>query len=702
MSLLAIGIFIPPSLSIDSLRMYFRIIVTTLFISCIHYSQGQTFQGPGGYIRDDGTINDYVLQIDNLSPDQLDEQFGLIRVCIDVTHTWISDLDIRLISPAGVNISLITASGGDTDVFHNTCFDMTSNLHIVRAWSPFTGAFLPFSSLGNVNQGSSGNGLWTLRILDTYPYADDGHVVSWSLTFGDNPALPDPAIESSLPIVDIHTDNITIPNEPEIRGTIFTYDNSTGALNKLADAPTYTGYVSIDVRGSSSQSFPKKSYRIELQDSLENDVDTSLLGLPAEEDWILYAPYTDKSLLRDALTYHLGNAFGGYAPRTKACEFYLNGDYQGIYFLEEKIKRDKNRVDIKKITPKDTVGDDLTGGYILKIDRDEGDGTYFVSKHQGTFNDSEIRVVFDDPDGPELQPVQKQYIEDYFDAFEDALYGDDFADPVKGYKRYVDMPSLIDFFLVSELGNNVDAYRLSTFFYKDKNSVDSLFHFGPLWDFNLAYGNADYCGGESVEGWAYINSGSCSNTPRWWERLLQDTTYQNQVRCRYDELRQHELSVGVLFAYLDSMTMLMGSGVDRNYDKWPILGMYVWPNAFIGQTYTQEMNYMKQWLMGRLEWLDAHLPGHCTPVTAVHDFASPEFTLDPNPADQFIRCTLPASTTEPYVLTLTGSNGTRYYQQRSVALIQEINVSSLPDGLYVLTLAGPGGGVHSTKVVIQH
>ena len=682
--------------------MYSRIILSAVFILCFHFTSGQTFQGSGGYIKDDGTINDYVLDIQSLSPDMLDENYGLVRVCIDVTHTWISDLDIRLISPSGVNMTLITASGGDTDFFQNTCFDMSASLHIVRTWPPYNGTFLPFSSLGNANNGTSGNGTWILRILDTYPYADDGHVLSWSLTFGNQPASQDPIHQTTLPIISISTDNITIPNEPEIRGTLNTYDGGPGGINALTDTPNFSSYVSIDVRGSSSQSFPKKGYSIETQYADGQDMDTMLIGLPKEEDWILYGPYTDKSLLRDALTYHLGSAFGEYAPRTRPCDLYINGDYQGIYFVEEKIKRDKNRVDISKITPKDTVGDDLTGGYLLKIDRDEGDGSFFLSKHEGTFSDRQIRVVYDEPEGPDMSDVQKQYIEHYFDAFENALYGDDFADTVLGYRRYVDMRSLIDYYLLCELGNNVDAYRLSTYFYKDKNSVDSLFHFGPIWDFNLAYGNADYCGGQSVEGWAYLNSGYCDNTPRWWERLQEDTLFQNQVRCRYDELRKTTLSLSYLFNYLDSMVMVMQPSLDKNFDKWPIFGMYVWPNAFIGQNYNQEVNYLKQWLMGRLQWLDANLPGRCSPVTATADISESSMNLMPNPADKTLMVTLPVTNSTDNILTLTGANGIRYIELRGLSGQQEINVSSLPDGLYLITITSDQGIIRSGKLVIQH
>lgn len=264
------------------------------------------------------------------------------------------------------------------------------------------------------------------------------------------------------------------------------------------------------------------------------------------------------------------------------------------------------------------------------------------------------------------------------------------------------MPSLIDYFLINELGNNVDAYRLSTFFYKDKNSVDSLFHFGPLWDFNLAFGNADYCGGQSVEGWAYLNSGYCSNTPLWWERLQEDTTFQNEVRCRYDALRKTTLSVSSIFNYLDSMSMDMGAGIDRNYDKWPILGMYVWPNAFIGQTYDQEMNYLKQWLMGRLQWLDTNLPGACSPISDVRDVTDLDFTILPNPANQTVSIMCPPAGNGPVLLTLTSGNGIRWFEKKVLDAKEDLDLSACPEGLYYITLTTPQGVVRTGTFVVQH
>ena len=675
-------------------------LLTYLFLLLASISYSQTYSGPVGNITDDGVINDFVLDIGDLSPATLSAEHGLTGVCISITHTWISDLDVRLISPSGENISLTSGLGWDTDYYDTTCFSMTATTHILQGSPPFKGIYLPFTSLGNANNGQSGNGKWLLRILDTYAYADAGSVLGWSLTFGSGAAEPVLFTGTALPIIVLNTDNNTIPNEPRIKGRIEVKSNDSGGLNFPTDPSSFEGYVDIEVRGSSSQQFPKKNYSFETQDAFGQDMDTTLLGLPKEEDWILYAPYTDKSLVRDAITYQLGNDLGEYAPRTVACEVFVNGDYQGIYWLEEKIKRDNDRVDIKKLDLTDTIGNALTGGYILKVDRDNGGGSYFVSQYEGTNEAEEIRLVYSDPESQELHPKQKAYIEEYFGAFEASLFGDNFKDSLLGYRRYVDMNSLLDYFIICELGHNIDAYRLSAFLYKNRNDVDSVFHFGPLWDFNLAFGNADYCNGQSVEGWAFEDSGNCGNTPRWWARLQEDPYFQDRLRCRYDSLRETTLSNDHLPALVDSLVVLVEASSVRNYEKWPILGIYVWPNFYIGQTYADEVNYLKQWIGDRLAWLDTNIPGVCQVVSAVDKVSEEEISLAPNPATSSFSIRAMKGESEFRSLSITGINGIELLNISSVHTGDEIDISHLPFGMYIVSLKSYDGTIHQQKLIV--
>ena len=682
--------------------MHIKTILPILFILLTGYSYSQTYSGTGGIITDDGVINDFVIDIGDLSPETLSAEHGLTTVCITITHSWVSDLDVRLISPSGENIMLTSGLGGDTDNYDNTCFNMTSDIHITRAGPPFNGTYLPFTPLGNVNNGLSGNGKWILRILDTYAYADGGELLNWNLTFDADAPVSDVFPGTKLPIILLTTDNQTIPNDPKIKGLIKVISNESGALNYPWDIPLTENFIGIEVRGSSSQMFPKKNYSFETQDINGEDFETSLIGLPAEEDWILYAPYTDKSFHRDAITYQLGNEVGQYAPRTRACELFLNGDYQGVYYLEEKIKRDKNRVDIKKLNPIDTIGDELTGGYLLKVDRDNGEGSYFVSKFEGTYPDEEIRLVYEDPEGQDLHPKQKEYISTYFDSFEVALYSEYFTDSILGYRRYVDMKSLVDYFIVTELGHNIDAYRLSSFLYKDRNDVDSTFHFGPLWDFNLAFGNADYCSGQLVEGWGFDDSGACGNTPLWWARFMQDPYFQNRLKCRYDSLRETTLSTSSVLHLVDSLTAQLGNAPDRNYERWPILGIYIWPNSFIGNTYEEELNFLRQWLMGRLDWMDANIPGECLIVSGIENVADNNIILSPNPANGTFTIKDLEGMSDFNSVTIADINGRELRSHDSIRAGEEIDISNFAPGLYFVTARNNTGKLLQHKLIVQH
>ena len=285
---------------------------------------------------------------------------------------------------------------------------------------------------------------------------------------------------SNLPIVVINTNGQTIKDDPKIEATMGIIYNGVGLRNNVTDAANnYNGKIGIEIRGSSSQMFPKKQYGIELHDALGASIDASLLGLPKQSDWILFAPYNDKSLVRDPLAYKLGRDLGRYAPRTKYCEVVLNGEYQGIYVLIEKIKRDKNRVDINKLDPIEITNDDLTGGYIIKIDKDTGTGgegwasTFTPPGRSGT---QTIFFQYDYPKAANIVVQQKEYIKQYVAAFENALAGDNFKDPNQGYAKYIDVDSFIDYFIANEVSKNVDAYRLSTFMYKRKD-YQILFQF---------------------------------------------------------------------------------------------------------------------------------------------------------------------------------------------------------------------------------
>ncbi|MFZ1297979.1 MAG: CotH kinase family protein, partial [Saprospiraceae bacterium] len=421
---------------------------------------------------------------------------------------------------------------------------------------------------------------------------------------------------SNLPICIIDTRGKVIANEPKILAHMKIIDNGPGKINKVKDTKyNYNNFIAIEIRGNSSQFYPQKQYGIELRDSLTgSDLDAGLMGMPAEEDWVLYAPYNDISMLRNVLTYNLWNAMGHWGPRTRFCELLINNEYVGIYILTESIKRGPDRVAIAKLNPEDTIGLELTGGYIMKIDKNSnGADLGFVSKVKSTTN-LDINWLHHYPDSNDIKPKQRKYIQNFIDTVELLIASPGFSDPVKGYKKYISVNSFIDYFLITEFSRNIDAYKASSFFYKEKLEADGskgMLKAGPVWDYNFAFGNASFCSGAQTTGWMYDGCVPATiPTPILWRRLLGDTNYANAVKCRYLELRKTLLDTGNLFQYLNRYAFdTLDVAQKRHFTKWKILGTNPGGfNAYIASSYLDEMNRLKNWIRNRLNWMDANLP----------------------------------------------------------------------------------------------
>jgi len=438
---------------------------------------------------------------------------------------------------------------------------------------------------------------------------------------------------SNLPIVVINTLGQNIMDDPRIVCDMGIINNGFGNINSVNDVfNDYNGKISIEYRGSSSQSFPKKPYALETQDSIGNNTNVSLLGMPVENDWILYAPYSDKSLMRNFLTFDLGRKMGNYSPRTVYCELVVNGDYKGIYILMEKIKRDNDRVDIAKLDSNDVAGDSLTGGYIIKVDKYTGTGGLDWLSDFPNIGGGDLHIQYHYPQATALQPQQMDYIEHFMDSFEYALAGPNFTDSLIGYSKYIDVNSFIDLYIINELSKNIDGYRLSTYMYKDRDDNGGKLIMGPFWDYNLAFGNADYCDGGITSGWE-VNTGCGDNNPFWFERLLDDTTYQNKLKCRWEYLRERSFHQDSIFNFIDSMAFYLDDAQQRNFQKWDILGNYVWPNYYVGNTYQDELQFFRTWIGGRLMWIDSNILGNCYVVLGCTDPVACNYDISANTND---------------------------------------------------------------------
>ena len=468
-----------------------------------------------------------------------------------------------------------------------------------------------------------------------------------SLTVSENFIFLDSTVEnfdSNLPLIVVDTFGVGVGTALYTPvGSVFV-DQGEGDRVDLTDPIDFAGRGGLRIRGSSSTMFPKKQYAFEVwsehtEDTLAipaadgDDFAVSLLGMPEESDWIIHGPYSDKTMLRNYLSYTWSNDIGMYAVRTKMVEVFINtgggkvnynDDYMGVYVLMEQIKRDPKRVDIAELLPTHNSYPEITGGYIFKVDR----GTdYFVSGNGHVF-------VYVEPKGPNYQggdtitPAQDAYLQGYISDFEDALGGGNFADPDEGYAKYLDVDSFIDNHILVEMTKNIDGYRLSAFYYKDRDKLDDQGNLiepgkikvGPIWDYNLSLGNANYLAGWLSSGWYHEQMtidypATRANWYPYWVRLSQDPNFSQSLIDRWGNFRQDEFSTDRLLESVDEAAAIIEEAQARNFAKWPVLGTYVWPNSYIGPTWQAEVDWMKNWLSGRLAWMDSQFPA---PVTIDH------------------------------------------------------------------------------------
>jgi hypothetical protein len=522
---------------------------------------------------------------------------------------------------------------------------------------------------------------------------------------------------TNLPIIKVNTNRGVIVNEPKILVDLEIIHNGAGKINNVTDAPNvYQGKAGIEYRGSTSQQlFPKKPYGIELWvDATEKSRKAALLGMPEESDWVLNATYNDKTLMRDVLAYDLANRMGRYATRTRYCEMMINGNYEGIYILMEKVKKDKGRVDISTLKTTDNSGDDVTGGYILKIDKTEGSKSrlWNTTLNYGLAQFT-IPYQIEYPKMTDITDAQFNYIRKYVTDFETSLKASDFLSPKAAWRDYIDIDSFVDYFLLTEFTKNVDGYRLSTYFYKDKDSKGGKMKMGPAWDYNLAFGNANYLDGFVTSGWQYkVNDLAIPAkdvnflAPTWWERLTQDSTFRYKAASRWTALRKTTLSTERINTWMDSTSATLESAMSRNNSRWTgVLGRYVWPNYYVGVTYRDETNWMKDWIRQRTAWLDAQFKVYGSPLATEQEItADSPMRVFPNPSENDI-------TIEYYVpkkgrvninlYDFTGKIVASVVDEEKMAKTYQhkINISHFSSGMYLIDYQVDGTSIERAKLI---
>jgi hypothetical protein len=510
---------------------------------------------------------------------------------------------------------------------------------------------------------------------------------------------------SELPLVVIETPGrMAIPDEPKISAQMKIIDHGPGEVNRVDDPGNiYDGNVGIEIRGTYSALLPQKPFGFETRLPSGENLNISLLGMPEENDWILLANYNDKSFLRNSLAFEIFRQMGYYAPRTRHVEVVVNGSYEGIYVLTEKIKRDRNRVDIATLGPEENSGDDVTGGYIFKTDYYTDEDSWVSAFPPFTRPEKSVRFVYYYPKPDLITGDQKTYLQDYVFALEQVLHGEEFRDPQVGYSAWLDVASFRDYFILSEVTRNVDAYKKSRFFYKDKESKGGRIHSGPPWDYDWAWKDIWDCpifSQTDGSGWAYqVNQCDVWPTPPvYMTRLLEDPIFSSSVKQRYESIRGTFLSNASLNTYIDSVTTLLEEAQKRHYERWNILGENVGAPE-VGQipdTFEGEMEKFRTWIWTRLAWLDRNLPGEIDPPppgpTSI-------LRLFPNPAGEQVHIESNRPIDRIEVCSLTGG---------VVLLVEEapggsaiLSTSHLEPGLYLVHVFFTGGERISQKLLVE-
>jgi subtilisin-like proprotein convertase family protein len=676
---------------------------------CISTLQAQTFTGTGGPITDDNVPNNFTKVVSGVVPAVMDTNYGLVTVCINITHTYDSDLRIQLKAPDGTLITLADGVGGGNDNFTNTCFNHTAATSITAGSAPFTGTYQPQSRLGNVNNNQNPNGTWTLRITDTYA-ADVGNLMNWSLTFGPNAQGPHQFDSTNIPLLVINTYGISIPDEPKVAGTMRIIDNGAGLYNQVNDSAAYIGNIGIEIRGNYSASLPQKPFGLETRDGLGAELDTAILGMPSEHDWILMANYNDKAFLRNPLALKLFDEMGHYASRYKLCEVIINNEYQGVYLFCEEIKRDHNRVDIAKLDTNENSGLNLTGGYIWKNDFGTGWNSNYHPIDHPTLD---VHYAYVYPKETAITTAQQNYLQTFVDQAESVIYAPNFADSLTGYRQYLSVQSFYDYFIVNSLARNGDGFKKSVYFHKDKDPLTGLakIKMGPVWDFDWAWKNLWDCHTSATDGseWTHLvnDCGPDNNSWAWYVRLLQDSTFANELNCRWRNLRLNLLDTTRIFNWIDSNETVMNGAQLRHYETWPILGLAVGApeNDSFPNTYHGEMAKFKMWIRKRVIWLDNNMFGNainCQYAALETQPNTIQVMVFPNPATEIVYIELPEGEMN-YKINISDQSGRMVETGvNTFGNLAVMDVSSLATGIYFIRVHTTQGNETVKKLLVRH
>ena len=385
----------------------------------------------------------------------------------------------------------------------------------------------------------------------------------------------------------------TAPNgEGHITVSLSVTDRS-GANNHLTDAPTLESLAQMNIRGNSSRHFIKYGYALTLVDETGKNAAAEMMGMDAHHDWVIHGPILDKTMIRNYMWYNIGGEMMEYAPNVRFFEMFINGKYEGLYLMAERITA--GDVDSRLNLSVNKKNNTFTG-YCVRFDRgtdelkDLDTFTMYTEKTEQILN-----LVY--PGTKNITPELKNKIQAEFSEFERMLYSADFNHPTKGYSAYIDVDSFVNYFLINEFTSNYDAGRVSTYLYKD---ADGVYKF-CIWDFNSACDNYQE---EAMDRRTFLLPNAV-----WFEVLMRDEAFVERVIERYRELRETYLNEQYLMEYIDATIAYLGDAIDRNYERWDDAFIYdlLLPVERNPDSYDEAVDDLKQYICERGRWMDQNI-----------------------------------------------------------------------------------------------
>jgi hypothetical protein len=413
--------------------------------------------------------------------------------------------------------------------------------------------------------------------------------------------------DSNLPIVIITTDGGVDITDTEVSGNMKVIYRGPGQRNYVTDQDSlqylnYNGRITIKTRGSSTEILQKKQYSVSTieADNITNN-NVVLLGLPSDNDWVFNAMGFDPALIRDYLCYNLSRQIGEYASRTVYCELIVNNVFKGLFDLQEKIKQGKERVNIMKMATTDNYLPNITGGYIVKADHST-DPVIFTMPSYVAGQDV---LYYNEYPKPEVVTAQQNtYIAGVFQQLAGKANASD-ATLLTGYPTVIDIPSFVDYMIISELSSNSDSYQYSTYFHKDRNGK---LRAGPIWDNDLTFGNDLFFWGldrSHTNVWQFDNGDNQGS--EFWLDLFNNNDFRCCFYKRWKALTQPgaPLTYASISNFIDQTVTWISEAVARNRALWLGIDVQYDPDPY--DTYSTDIAKIKSFIQTRISWIDNYL-----------------------------------------------------------------------------------------------